>query len=235
MADVDPNLATVALRLGPFRDEVVFLGGAVVGLLITDPAAPEIRVTEDVDVIVEVASKSKFIIFEQELQRLGFRSDSEPDAPRCRYVIDGVKVDVMPTDADILGFANEWASESFRSAESFEVRAGLTIRHVNAPFFLATKLEAFLGRGGGDLIASHDIEDIIAVIDGRPAIVDDVIATYNAPLKKFLRSEVVRWGTRLSDVVQAHLPPDSASQRRAPIVLERLRALAGLKVTSGSN
>ena len=43
-------------RFGPVADEMVFLGGCATGLLITDPAAPSVRVTMDVDVITEVAS-----------------------------------------------------------------------------------------------------------------------------------------------------------------------------------
>ena len=55
----DPNLGMVeriAAALGQLRDRVVFVGGSATGLLITDPMAAAIRVTKDVDVIVEVAS-----------------------------------------------------------------------------------------------------------------------------------------------------------------------------------
>ena len=59
----DVNLAMVkqvAGLLGPLRKEVVFLGGAATGLLITDEAAPKVRATKDVDVIVEILSKSDY-------------------------------------------------------------------------------------------------------------------------------------------------------------------------------
>ena len=46
-------LELAAAALGELRDEVVFVGGATVGLWITDPAAPPPRPTVDVDVIVE--------------------------------------------------------------------------------------------------------------------------------------------------------------------------------------
>jgi len=46
---------------------------------------------------------------------------------------------------------------------------------VLAPYFLATKLEAFDGRGKGDYLSSHDIEDIVAVLDGRPEILDELL------------------------------------------------------------
>ena len=53
-----------------------------------------------------------------------------------------------------------------------EVEPGLRIRVVTAPYFVATKLEAFRGRGRGDYISSHDLEDLLAVIDGRDVIVE---------------------------------------------------------------
>ncbi len=49
-------LRYVAEHLGSLRDEVVFLGGMVTGLLVTDPGAPVARSTDDIDLIVEVAS-----------------------------------------------------------------------------------------------------------------------------------------------------------------------------------
>jgi len=55
----NPNiemLEAVVERLGPLNDEVVFLGGGAAGLLLTDPAAPPLRITRDVDVILEVTS-----------------------------------------------------------------------------------------------------------------------------------------------------------------------------------
>jgi hypothetical protein len=57
---VEANLAMirhVAARLGHLREQVVFLGGAATALLITDSAAPLVRVMGDVDVIVEIASR----------------------------------------------------------------------------------------------------------------------------------------------------------------------------------
>ena len=59
----DINLAMVkrvAELLGPLLPKVVFLGGASAGLLITDEAAPEVRATKDVDVIVETLSRSDY-------------------------------------------------------------------------------------------------------------------------------------------------------------------------------
>jgi hypothetical protein len=35
-------------------------------------------------------------------------------------------------------------------------------------------MEAFLGRGEGDLFASHDLEDIIYLLDHRPTIKEEI-------------------------------------------------------------
>ncbi|MCW8946524.1 MAG: hypothetical protein OQK80_03570 [Sedimenticola sp.] len=52
---------------------------------------------------------------------------------------------------------------------------GQTIRTVSAPYFLVTKLEAFDGRGNSDYLLSHDMENIIAVLDGSPELVDELM------------------------------------------------------------
>lgn len=70
--------------LRPVLGEVVFLGGATVTLWITDPGAPPVRATKDVDVVVEVTTRSAFYAFEQRLRSLGFAEDQE-DGVICRW------------------------------------------------------------------------------------------------------------------------------------------------------
>src|SRR5205807_2395890 len=57
---------------------------------------------------------------------------------------------------------------AMENAQKMQLENGLMLRVVTAPFFLGTKLEAFKGCGKNDYFASHDLEDLIAVIDGRP-------------------------------------------------------------------
>ncbi len=77
-------LRTVARRLGPLRERVVFLGGCATYLLITDTAIPEIRPTLDVDVIVEIVSRLEYYKLEKKLQELGFaHSHEEGRANAC--------------------------------------------------------------------------------------------------------------------------------------------------------
>lgn len=111
----------VAERIGDLREAFVFLGGASTCLLITDSAAPEIRPTLDVDIIVEVASRLEYHKLEEMLRQLGFSQGTEPDDPICRWVVEDVKVDVMPTDEDILGFSNKWYSQAIENSNEVEI------------------------------------------------------------------------------------------------------------------
>lgn len=219
-------IKTVASRLGPLLDKVVFLGGAATGLLITDAAAPDVRPTLDVDVIVEISSRMDYYRLEESLRKLGFKPDQEEGAPICRWIVDRTKVDVMPTDEKILGFTNRWYSPAIKGATEMELPGGMTILMVTAPYFLATKIEAFYGRGNGDCMASHDMEDIIALLDGRPEIIDEIRSSpselrgYLAEtFQAFLKDE------KFLESLPGHLPPDLASQRRVSIVRARIEGI----------
>ncbi len=93
-------------------EQFVFVGGAVTGLLVTDPAAPEARFTEDVDIIIEMASLTEYYTLEEQLRALGFANSMESGAPICRWNIDGTIVDVMPTDVSLLGFNTKWYADA---------------------------------------------------------------------------------------------------------------------------
>ncbi len=60
----DPNLPLLedaASKLEQFLDEIVFVGGVTLGLLITDQAAAPIRGTNDVDVIAEIITYADYM------------------------------------------------------------------------------------------------------------------------------------------------------------------------------
>jgi hypothetical protein len=219
-------LVRAARALGALKDEVVFVGGAVVDLFITDPAAPRPRFTEDVDVVVEVTTYGAWAKVGERLRALGFREDRREGAPLCRWLFEDLVVDVMPALERVLGFTNRWYRQAKKQSEERELPGGVRIRAVTAPLFVATKIEAFRSRGRGDFVASHDLEDIVAVVDGRPVLADEV---KSAPvqLRRFLASTVGRWlkEPALLAAVPGHLPGDLASQARVPIVLDRLQAI----------
>lgn len=103
---------------------------------------------------------------------LGLRHDTSEGAPICRWLTsDGLKLDVLPLEGDVLQFSNRWYAEAIASAEPVTLESGLAIRVVSAAVFLATKWDAYRDRGAGDLLGSHDVEDIVAVVAGRSTIV----------------------------------------------------------------
>ena len=226
----NPNLLILELtvaQLGELADEMVFLGGCATGLLITDPAAPPIRVTKDVDAIVQVASRTDYYLLSEKLRAKGFREDTSDDAPICRWVTDQVILDVMPTDTQILGFGNRWYVPAVEHAVSIQLPSGKPIRMVSVPYFLITKLEAFDGRGRGDYLASHDIEDLIAVLDGRPSIVDEVKQAEPDLVKELSdRFQGLLQDARFVESIPGHLLPDVSSPARSGVVLDIMKRIA---------
>jgi len=163
----DPNLPLLedaARKLALFLDEIVFVGGITLGLLITDEGAAPIRGTTDVDVIAEIVTYADYIAFSERLRGAHF---SEDEKLTCRWHHGSLIVDVMALNKDVLGFTNIWYESALQHASVLSLPSGAPIRVITAPFFLATKMEAFRGRGNMDYLASHDLEDLVAVIEGR--------------------------------------------------------------------
>jgi predicted nucleotidyltransferase len=230
VSTADPNLPileSVVNALGPLCERFVFVGGCATGLLVTVGGGPPVRATRDVDVIVEVLSLVEYHDLERQLERAGFRHDLSKDAPICRWLGGGAMLDVMPTDQKILGFGNRWYDEAVRTASLRALPGAQRVRLIAAPVFVATKLEAFAGRGGGDYLASHDLEDVINVVDGRAELVDEV-GTSSAGLRDYLAAELrtLLADPRFVEALPAHLSGDRASQARVPVITERLRRIS---------
>lgn len=186
-------LELAARILSPLLEDLVFLGGCATDLLVSDPGAPAIRATNDVDAIIEVASRREFAQLESTLRSLGLsQTPIADDSPICRWTLGGLKLDIMPTDQSILGFGNQWYGPALANATAAELPSGRRIQHVTAPYFVATKIDAFLDRGRGDYLSSHDFEDMMAVFDGRPDLADEVLA---APAKvgRFIADHCLRF------------------------------------------
>lgn len=228
-SESDVWMTTVARRLGDLRGSLVFVGGSVIGLLIDDPGSTPVRSTDDVDLIVDVSSRQRYDALAARLRRLGFQPDTSQDAPMCRWRIDGVLVDVMPTSADILGFTNRWYAPTITHAVERELEPGLSIKIASAPYFVAMKLDAFAGRGDGDYMASHDLEDVVALVDARATLVDEIEQSLD-DLRGYLASQIsaLLEEDAFVDALSGHLAGDLASQARLPFVLDRLRKIAAL-------
>lgn len=226
----DPNLdmlEAMAARLDELLSLLVFVGGSTTGLFITDPLLPPVRVTRDVDVITEATSRQDYHRLEEQLKNRGFAPDIDPDAPICRWRSGELILDLMPADETILGFANRWYQDALVRAQTTVLPSNRALQVISPPYFLATKLEAFHGRGQGDYWTSHDMEDIISVIDGRAEIVAEVAQT-DGSLRKYLQQQfsAILADVLFKEAVSGFLPGDAISQARVPRILQRLHDIA---------
>lgn len=234
MTSASPNralLIAVAERVRPLLPELVFVGGHVAELLVTDPAAVRIRPTTDVDAVVQVATRTAYHRFGERLKELGFREDQVPGAPLCRWrTVDDLVFDVMPLDEDILGFTNPWYGVAVATAQPYALTSDLDVRIVTAPVFLATKWAAYLGRGEDDPHTSPDVEDVVTVVTGRPAIIEEV---RDAPdeLREWLAHRLGSFLSRddVEDIVAGILPDAWHAPSILDGVMERLRAIRSLR------
>jgi predicted nucleotidyltransferase len=219
-------LETVAEAIGDeLRRQMVFVGGCSTAVLITDQITlAEVRATDDIDLIVDLSGMAAWMQLQQELHQKGFTVSGEDDVI-CRMRLGDLKVDFMPDDPDILGFSNRWYKRGIQTSVTYALPSGRKIKHLTAPLFLATKLEAYLGRGKGDPIGSHDLEDIINVIDGRPELLAE-IGEADDDVRLYISEQL--------DALMRHQDFDNflygnvrGPEGRAEIVLDRMKAIIG--------
>ena len=235
MNPADPNLQRVELvarALGDLCDELVFVGGCAAGMLCTSVQAPPPRATFDVDLVAEVAALAGYHALEARFAERGFTRDMSPDAPICRWRVGNVEVDLMPTDERVLGFSNRWYAIAMATSMSLILPSGKSIRLISAPAFLATKFEAFATRGGNDLMVSHDFEDIINVLDGRPGV-ETEIAEADGELASYLatRFRAVLLHPDFENTLPGIVVYDELYDNRIETVRSRVTAIANLKPT----
>ena len=168
-------LETVAESLGDeLRKRLVFVGGCTTALFITDDVVLEsVRATDDVDLIVDLVGLAQWAQLQEQLRKKGFK-ESPDDNVICRMRLGDLKVDFMPDDEEILGFSNRWYAKGIETAITIPLTGALNIKRLSPELFVATKLEAYLGRGNNDLLGSRDMEDILLVVDGREEIVAEI-------------------------------------------------------------
>lgn len=174
--------------LGPLQDDVVFVGGATASLYV-DRMAEEVRPTNDIDVLIELWTYKDYTAIENQLRSLGFENDIESNII-CRYKVQGIIVDVMPTGENVLGFSNIWYPEGYVNAIKYNIDEECRVKIFDVPYFIASKLEAFQGRGKNDGRTSTDFEDIIYVFENRRSVWDDMKAA-PSNVKAYLKQQFV--------------------------------------------
>ncbi|MFQ5534307.1 MAG: hypothetical protein ACE5EM_05735 [Sphingomonadales bacterium] len=218
-------LETVAESLGDdLRKRLVFVGGCTTALFITDPITLEdVRATDDVDLIVDLAGYGGWAQLQEQLRQKGF-SESPEDEVICRMRLGELKVDFMPDDPEILGFSNRWYEKGIDTAVTHPLTDDLDIKRLTPALFIATKLEAYRGRGDDDPLGSRDLEDILIVVDGREELIAE-IQDADEDIRSFIAEQIRD--------LQKHYDFDSflvgnirGPEGRVDIVHDRLSALA---------
>lgn len=221
-------LVEVARALGPdLVQQVTFVGGCTTALLLTDEVtAEQVRHTDDVDLIVHVISYAKYHALQQELMARGFRivaPDIDEDIPICAMRLNELRVDIMPDDESILGFSNRWYKEAVDNAFDYQLNDEITIKLVSPAYFIATKLEAWLGRGKGDALTSRDIEDIINLIDGREELSSE-LGNLPDTAKAFISDQLSQL-LQDSNFEYAVSSQSNNSSQRETIIFERIEEI----------
>jgi hypothetical protein len=223
-------LNAVARRISPLLDEVVFVGGAASELFMSSPVSGRVRVTRDVDVLCEVASRVEYHRLGERLRAVGFHEDMTPGAPLCRWRSDIGILDLMPTDPEILGFSNPWYEYGIQTAEARQLDGDVSIRVVTATVFVATKLAAYEGRGDGDLLRSHDMEDIINVVAFRPELTSEFVRE-NPSIRGWVAARVREHlieNPLGESAIAGNLPDARLSPSLIEVTVDRLRSICAL-------
>lgn len=188
--ELEKMIEVVAVALGEdLRAQMAFVGGCTTGLLVTDSYTRQgIRSTEDVDLIVGLVGYPAWNKLRHQLERKGFHQAMDEDVT-CRMRLGELKVDFMPDDEAILGFTNRWYRDALATAQNHKLKSDLIIRILAPEYFLATKLEAYLGRGKNDPLTSRDIEDTMNLIHGREELTEEVRKA-KADVKQYIVNEL---------------------------------------------
>ncbi|MEP7253453.1 MAG: hypothetical protein ABI683_13775 [Ginsengibacter sp.] len=179
------RIKAVHNALGTLQNDVVFVGGATVSLY-ADRMAEEVRPTDDVDILVELWTYKDYAALEDQLRKIGFVNDQDSGII-CRFQVQGITVDVMPTGENPLGFTNKWYPEGYKNALDYEIDDHI-IKIFSAPYFIASKLEAFKSRGHNDGRTSSDFEDIVFLFENRFSIWDE-LQQCDDVVKDYLKTE----------------------------------------------
>lgn len=212
-------VAEVAKALKELKSQMVFVGGSVISLYTDDPAADEIRPTGDIDMTVKIMGFSNWVTLNERLAQLEIHPDPYGHAIYS-YKYQDIPIDIMPSEDGPIGPANRWYKIGF---EDLQLVTALDeeIQILPVPCFLATKFEAFKGRGT-DYRTSHDIEDIIYVIDNRIDIVSEIEKS-SAEIIQFLQDEIRK-------IIESGLYEEILSSHIHPLIIDVRQTIVEEKI-----
>jgi len=209
----------VAEALGELNKIVVFVGGAVVSVYADDDAADEVRPTQDIDLTLKLFDLNQQDL-DKQLAKLGFHPDMQGHAI-CSYKYNDIAIDIMASTDTMRGETNRWFAQGFDSLQKITINEN-DIQILSAPYYLATKFEAFNHRGNNDYRTSHDFEDIVYVLDNRLDIINEITQS-DKPVKYFLQDELrkIMKSDYAEEILSAHLHP-LIVEERYPMLLAKI-------------
>ena len=207
------RIKEVALKLDYLLKDVVFVGGSVVALYADDPAANEVRPTDDVDIVVGISTTHGFYDFESAIRKQGFTNDMYSGII-CRYKVNDIIVDVMPMDEMALGFTNKWYKRGVEESFLYRIDSDISIRLMPYHYFIASKIEAHFNRNRKDLRTSKDFEDIIYSFDSRLDPLADLLKA-EGEVKEFLKEQIGGFlsDSNIDEGITGHLDRSTSSFR----------------------
>lgn len=212
----------IANALGELKNKMVFVGGSVAELYADFPEISDIRPTLDVDCIVdiEICTYVDYIKLEEQLRTLGFQNDTEKNAPICRKIYQGIIVDFMPVNPDILGFSNRWYADGINNKTSILLPNGTSIYILPIEYYLATKFEALNNRGGQDIRGSHDWEDIVYIMNNCANLVNCIKQNPNIQLVEYLQKQYdnLLKNNNIREIIYTSLPVYSEEENIDAII-----------------
>ena len=167
---------------------------------------------------------AEFAKMQERLAELHFHPDPQGQSI-CSYIYKDISIDIMPAEDTGIGISNTWYKPGFDHLQQITLDNNLVINILPAPYFLATKIEAFKDRGNNDFYGSHDYEDIIYVLDNRTTIVEEIL-TSNAEVKNYLKQELslIAGHPQSTEILAMHIHP-LVVEDRFPILLEKIKLI----------
>jgi len=215
------NLERVSAILSALPDLFIFTGGATLSLYVDEILWNDIRTTQDVDCVVEIYSQFDYYSLGERLRQVGLQECQKPKSPLCRWVYQDLIIDIMPDDEKVLGFSNQWYKAGIVNKISHRLPSGREIWIFPAIYLLASKIEAFLGRGK-DLRMSKDIEDIVTLLDGCEILAEQFYQSPSA-VKAFVRKWFQSNRDNLHEAVLCFLP--TSSEGREDLIFDLIHSI----------
>ena len=216
----------VATTLKQLNDDVIYVGGAVVSLYVTDEGAEQPRPTKDIDISIQISTYAQM---DKLRERLAARKiyPAPSETVMYRYSFEDILIDFIPYEETPLGPTNRWLKPGFKKAYPIRI-GGVEIKILPVSLFLATKWEAFKSRGN-DPRMSHDFEDIVYIIDNNLNLVDDIIDA-DEEVRVFLKEmskEILSHPSR-NEIIECHINPFTLEERKKLVIskLEKILELA---------